>query len=103
LEYTTIKVPKPIRDKLEEYAKPRGLTLSGAIARLLEENKILAELKAIRELLEEQERLLRKLVDKRESNAFPEASTEAIVVDEDLPDFVSGNPWTAVLAKRGRE
>jgi len=102
LEYTTIKVPKPIRDKLEEYAKPRSLTLSGAIARLLEENDILAELRAIRELLEEQNRLLREFLEKGHTDVLHEASTKTIV-DEDLPEFVADNPWTAVLAKRGRE
>ena len=102
MEYTTIKVPKHIRDKLEEYARPRSLTLSGAIARLLEENDILRELRAIRELLEEQNRLLREFLERGGNGLSVEVTGEAIM-DDDLPDFVAGNPWTAVLARRGRE
>ena len=101
MNYTTIKVTREIRDKIEEYARPRGISLGSAVARLLEENNIVEELREIRRLLEEQNKLLRDALSglRVNTNVSIEASGETI----DLPSFLSKNPWMEVLARRGRE
>ena len=109
--YTTIKVPRSVRDRLEGYARPRGLTLAGAIDRLLEENTILEELRGIRKLLEEQNRELRAIRSVLERDRGNRSGADVIagkdegsVSEEDsgdMPSFVSGNPWLKVLSGRG--
>ncbi|RLE62522.1 MAG: hypothetical protein DRJ38_09505 [Thermoprotei archaeon] len=99
MDYTTVKVSKNVKDRLKSYARRKGLSLGAAINSLLEESEILKELRAIKKLLEEQNHLLRELT--RGKLVTVEPSAEPIV--SELPDFVSDNPWTAVLARRGRD
>lgn len=107
--YASIKVLVEVKERLEEYARPRGLTLSAAISELLDRADTLSALRELRELLEEQNRLLREqvgllraLLDAVKAGGVatvavepPEASTE----DLELPSFAVGNPWLELLSK----
>jgi len=96
-EYTTIKVSRVVKEKLEAYAKPRSLSLAAAINRLLEERRILEELVEIKRLLEEQNRLLAEI-----KSLLYSGHTESSVVSEtpELPSWVRDNPWLKILENK---
>ncbi len=108
--YASVKLLTSVKERLEAYARPRGLTLSAAIDRLLVEEGLkvllerqLGELREIRRLLEEQNRELRaiRLVlegGKDEVSGKEESFSRK---DADIPSFVAGNPWLEVLSRRG--
>jgi len=105
--YTTIKVPRELKERLEEYARPKGLTLSGAIDQLLSEGSLKEELREIRELLREQNRLLRQILEelkRKEIREFTKVEREKEEVreeaGEELPSFVVGNPWVKVISEK---
>ena len=56
--YTTIKVSKQVKERLDRYARVRGLTLAGAVDRLLSEEEVREELEEIKQLLKEQNEIL---------------------------------------------
>jgi len=106
---TTIRVSRDVRDRLKEYAEPRGLNLGAAVALLLEAADAAEHLARIESLLREQNSLLAKMLDALEAlrraplttaveTAPPPRVTGA---GEELPSFVHGNPWVEVLARRG--
>lgn len=107
--YTTIKVPRELKEKLEEYAKSRSLTLAGAVERLLEESDLKEELREIGKLLKQQNELLRLILEELRKKEFREAVRESGMqedevykeeINAELPSFVKGNPWLRVLRQR---
>jgi len=99
LEYTTIKLPKSVKRRLEEYARSKGLTLAGAVARLLEEESVRELLIEILDVLKEQNGILKEILEVVSGDKIGrEASTEP----EDIPSFAEDNPWIAVLRGRRR-
>ena len=63
--------------------------------------EVMSELRELRRLLEEilerQERILRRLEATTELRTVPATAPEA----SEVPEFVKNNPWLAVLARRG--
>ena len=105
--YTTVKLSRELKERLEDYARGRGLTLAGAVADLLDRAETLAVLEDIRGLLEEQNQLLRRLLEAVEAGSLAspgvsEGSPEPAETEEPLPSFAEGNPWLEVIARRGR-
>ena len=97
-EYTTIKVSRSIKEKLEAYARTRGLSLAAAVNQLLEEQRVLEELAEIKRLLEEQNRLLaeiRELLRSGQPSVLSEAPGEP-----ELPSWVRDNPWLKILENK---
>lgn len=114
-KYASVKLTKEVEERLEAYARPRGLTLSAAIDRLLVEEGLrlllerqLEELEEIRKLLEEQNRELRAIrlvLERGEEDRVEEVSSKEKSVSRedlaDMPSFIAGNPWLEVLSRRG--
>ena len=109
--YTTVKLSRELKDRLEGYARSKGLTLSGAIDNLLEKEELRNEIKEIKELLREQNRLLGEIL--QEIRKLKVVSVEGgrevkeevykEVVEEvggEMPSFVQDNPWVEVLVNR---
>ena len=105
MSYTTVKLSRKLKERLEEYARSRGLTFSAAIDSLLEREGLREELKEIKDLLSEQNRLLREILEELRKMKVKEVATEEEEevykgVVEDVPSFVRDNPWVEVLAAR---
>ena len=103
--YTTIKLSRDVKRRLEEYARPRGLTLSAAVQRLIEDADIKPMLSRIIMLLEEQNSILREILQAVSgSRGYIRESIhrETPAELEDVPSFAEDNPWIAVLKGRGR-
>ncbi|RLG23143.1 hypothetical protein DRN85_09870 [Methanosarcinales archaeon] len=103
---TTIRVTKEIRDRLKEYAEPKGLNLGAAVGELLKEQELVEKLDRIEDLLREQNMLLREILKTLKSGISSRPSEETsitTIIDDTLPNFVQGNPWVDVLSKRGSE
>ena len=108
MSYTTVKLSRKLKDRLESYARSRGLTLSGAIDSLLEREELRKEIKEIKDLLREQNRLLGEIL--QEIRKLKVVSVEGGrevkeevykgVVEEEVPSFVRDNPWVEVLINR---
>jgi len=97
-EYTTIKVSRSIKEKLEAYARTRGLSLAAAVNQLLEEQRTALLLERIVALLEEQNRLLaeiRELLWSGQPSVLAEAPGEP-----ELPSWVRDNPWLKILENK---
>ena len=116
--YASVKLTKEVKERLEAYARPRGLTLSAAIDRLLVEEGLrmllerqIEEMREIRRLLEEQNRELRAIRsvlerggrDGSETNGGASKGEGSVAGEDsgDVPSFVAGNPWLEVLSRRG--
>jgi len=108
-KYSTIKILTTVKTRLEDYARPRGLTLSAAVNELLDKADLLEVLLSIKELLEEQNKLLREqnaLLRSLPLRPLPKAGAEASTPEPEplgLPSFVEGNPWVKIIASRGGE
>jgi len=103
VSYTTIKIPREVKNKLDEYAKAKSLSLAAAIERLLDEAEIREELREIKELLREQNELLKmilKEIRKRNTIIVKEKRELYIREEEELPSFLKDNPWLAVLSRK---
>ena len=99
--YTTIKLSREVKKRLEEYARPRGLTLSAAVQRLIEDADINSMLGRIIVLLEEQNHILREILQ-AVSGRRGSLSDIPMEASEDIPSFAEDNPWIAVLRGRRR-
>jgi len=107
--YTTIKVSKQVKERLDRYARVRGLTLAGAVDRLLSEEEVREELEEIKQLLKEQNELLReilsvlrrkeitKVIEREKAPKKEERREEA---RKELPSFVVWNPWVKVISEK---
>ena len=97
-EYTTIKVSRSIKERLETYARSRGLSLAAAVNQLLEEQRTALLLERIAALLEEQNRLLAEIRDvlRGREGAVVEVSPEP-----KLPSWMQDNPWLEILGRKG--
>ena len=105
-EYVSVKVRRDVKNALTAYARARGVSLSAAIADLLEKTRLAYWLERITCLLEEQNALLKEILEALEKSkpAFPEPKPlEKPARDETLPTFMQNNPWLSVLSMRGRE
>jgi len=81
VEYTTIKVSRSIKERLEAYARTRGLSLAAAVNQLLEEqNRLLAE---IRDFLRGRE-----------------GAAAGVSSEPKLPSWVQDNPWLEILGRK---
>ena len=106
--YVSVKLTSTVKERLEKYARNRGLTLSAAVSQLLETKAVIEELSELRRLLEiqnqllnEQNQLLKKMLNEGSVKKIEEhRESEKQHEEEGLPSFAAGNPWIGVLSQR---
>jgi len=104
--YVSVKVRRDVKDALAVYVKSRGLSLSDAIADLLDKAHLNKKLERITCMLENQDRLLIEILDTLQRGSLTSKPNSAPIKEfseEELPSYMKNNPWLSILAMRGRE
>ena len=104
----SIRLPdKKIWERAKQYAKREGITIGRMVVKALEyyitrEDRILDELKGIREELNRLEGYLEGIKVKPRSYEPSKPVVESKVEEYSLPSFIRDNPWVEILGKRGK-
>ena len=108
---TSVRLPsREVWERARRYARTRGMTVGALVAIALEqymgrEDRIVRELRELRERVESLERALRnasvRLEPERPVVGEVGLERSEALAEEELPSFLRDNPWVEILSRRG--
>jgi len=114
--YTTIRVRRRDKERLEALAREMGTSMSGVVAWLLDRYEVAVRMEEIAALLtavharlarlEERLRGIEGAVDdlRRRLRAVGARQPEVSPIEEvEVPEWLKGNPWLEVIGERGEQ